>query len=94
MGTNFESAYHLSQLGYPLLKASGRGSIVFISSVAGVMALPVISIYAASKGMLHNEMTKLIRIWYFTNKGITNVIILYRGNESSHKKFSVRVGRG
>ncbi|KAK7834174.1 tropinone reductase like protein [Quercus suber] len=35
MSTNFESAYHSSQLAYPLLKASGAGSIVFVSSVAG-----------------------------------------------------------
>ncbi|RDX93378.1 Tropinone reductase-like, partial [Mucuna pruriens] len=37
MGTNFESSYHLSQLAYPLLKASGYGSIVFISSIAGAI---------------------------------------------------------
>ncbi|XP_029128393.1 tropinone reductase homolog At5g06060 isoform X2 [Cajanus cajan] len=35
MGTNFESVYHLSQLAHPLLKESGYGSIVFISSIAG-----------------------------------------------------------
>ena len=52
MGNNFESAYHLSQLGHPLLKASGSGNIVFISSVAGVLALPALSVYAAFKGML------------------------------------------
>lgn len=50
MGTNFESPHHLSQLAHPLLKASGNGSIVFISSVGGVMALPALSVYAASKG--------------------------------------------
>lgn len=52
MGTNFESGYHLCQLAHPLLKASGYGSIVFISSIAGLKALPICSIYAASKGML------------------------------------------
>ncbi|KAL7585622.1 hypothetical protein Lser_V15G44191 [Lactuca serriola] len=35
MATNLESCYHISQLSHPLLKASGFGSIVFISSVAG-----------------------------------------------------------
>lgn len=50
MGTNFESPYHLCQLSHPLLKASGNGSIVFISSIAGVVALPAVSVYAASKG--------------------------------------------
>ncbi|THF95524.1 hypothetical protein TEA_002086 [Camellia sinensis var. sinensis] len=56
MGTNFEASYHLCQLAHPLLKASGKGSIVFNSSVAGVISLPRISIYAASKG---NDFTVL-----------------------------------
>lgn len=50
MRTNVEAPYHLSQLAHPLLKASGNASIVFISSIAGVTALPVLSAYAASKG--------------------------------------------
>ncbi|KAI7980052.1 hypothetical protein LOK49_Contig207G00001 [Camellia lanceoleosa] len=57
MGTNFEASYHLCQLAHPLLKASGKGSIVFNSSVAGVISLPRISIYAASKGAM-NQLTK------------------------------------
>ncbi|CAH2049825.1 unnamed protein product [Thlaspi arvense] len=51
MGTNFESAYHLCQLAHPLFRASGKGSVVFISSIAGLVGLPRLSIYAASKGM-------------------------------------------
>ncbi|KAG1365837.1 tropinone reductase [Cocos nucifera] len=57
MATNLESAFHLSQLAHPLLKASGAGSIVFISSVAGIVALPALSIYSATKGAL-NQLTK------------------------------------
>ncbi|KAF7825628.1 tropinone reductase-like protein [Senna tora] len=57
MKTNFESPYHLSQLAYPLLKASGYGNIVFISSISGVKALPLLSLYAASKGAM-NQVTK------------------------------------
>ncbi|KAI4356505.1 hypothetical protein L6164_000527 [Bauhinia variegata] len=57
MGTNFESAYHLSQLAYPFLKESGYGNIVFISSIAGVKALPLHSVYAAAKGAM-NQVTK------------------------------------
>ncbi|EXB36737.1 Tropinone reductase-like protein [Morus notabilis] len=37
MSTNAEAPYHLSQLAHPLLKASGNGSIVFISSIAGAI---------------------------------------------------------
>ncbi|GER50565.1 NAD(P)-binding Rossmann-fold superfamily protein [Striga asiatica] len=57
MTTNLEAPYHISQLGYPLLKASKSGNIVFVSSVAGSIALPALSAYAASKGAI-NQLTK------------------------------------
>ncbi|XP_058099396.1 tropinone reductase homolog At5g06060-like isoform X2 [Magnolia sinica] len=57
MATNFESAYHMCQLAHPLLKASGMGSIVFISSVAGVIAVSSGTVYAASKAAI-NQLTK------------------------------------
>lgn len=57
MATNLESVYHLCQLSYPLLKASGVGSIVFISSVAGLVHVGSGSIYSASKGAM-NQLTK------------------------------------
>ena len=52
LSTNLESTYHLCQLAYPLLKASGVGSVVFISSVAGSLNISSGSIYAATKGEL------------------------------------------
>ncbi|KAM7464036.1 hypothetical protein LguiA_032157 [Lonicera macranthoides] len=55
--TNFESPYHLCQLAYPLLKESGSGSIVFISSMAGVIALPALPVYGATKAAI-NQVTK------------------------------------
>ncbi|RZC90128.1 hypothetical protein C5167_044758 [Papaver somniferum] len=51
MATNFDSGYRLSVLAHPLLKASGTGSIVFISSVASVVAVPQLSNYSAAKGI-------------------------------------------
>ncbi|GLT43825.1 hypothetical protein SLA2020_177550 [Shorea laevis] len=57
MTTNFESAYHLCQLAYPLLKAYGVGNIVFISSVAGLTHVCNMSIYGASKAAM-NQLTK------------------------------------
>ncbi|XP_062095522.1 tropinone reductase homolog At5g06060-like isoform X3 [Humulus lupulus] len=57
MGTNFESAFHFSQLSYPLFKASGNGSIIFISSIAGATAFPGCTLYAATKGAM-NQITK------------------------------------
>lgn len=50
MATNLESSYNLCQLAYPLLKASGSGNIVFISSVAGLVHIFSGSIYGATKG--------------------------------------------
>lgn len=57
MATNLESTYHLSQLAHPLLRASGAGSIVFISSVAGLVGIGSGTIYAASKAAI-NQLTK------------------------------------
>uniref|UniRef100_A0A5B6ZN78 Uncharacterized protein n=1 Tax=Davidia involucrata TaxID=16924 RepID=A0A5B6ZN78_DAVIN len=57
MVTNFEAPYNLCQLAHPLLKESGNGNIVFISSAAGVIATPSHSIYAATKGAM-NQVTK------------------------------------
>ncbi|XP_062095519.1 tropinone reductase-like isoform X2 [Humulus lupulus] len=57
MGTNFESAFHLSQLSYPLFKASGNGSIVFISSIGATMAFSACTLHAATKGAM-NQITK------------------------------------
>ncbi|KAJ6820159.1 tropinone reductase-like protein-like [Iris pallida] len=57
MSTNFESAFHLSQLAHPLLKASGRGNIVHISSITGHISVPNTSIYGESKGAM-NQLTK------------------------------------
>ena len=50
MSTNSESAYNVSILAHPLLKAAGAGSIVFISSIAGLTPIRVTSISGATKG--------------------------------------------
>ncbi|KAL9426218.1 hypothetical protein AB3S75_033068 [Citrus x aurantiifolia] len=55
--TNFESVFHLSKLAHPLLKASGNGIIVFISSVAGVTAAPLTPLYGPYNGAM-NQLTK------------------------------------
>ncbi|XP_065877913.1 tropinone reductase homolog At5g06060-like isoform X2 [Euphorbia lathyris] len=57
MRTNIESAYHISQLSHPLLKASGQANIVFISSVAGLVSVNTGSIYAITKAAM-NQLTK------------------------------------
>ncbi|XP_019162937.1 PREDICTED: tropinone reductase homolog At5g06060-like [Ipomoea nil] len=57
--TNLEAPYHLSQLCYPLHKASGNASIVFISSMAGATALPALSVYGSAKAAI-NQLTKYL----------------------------------
>ncbi|KAJ0962182.1 hypothetical protein J5N97_030010 [Dioscorea zingiberensis] len=57
MSTNFESAFHLCQLAHPLLKASGSGSIVSISSIAGLVGSDELCLYATSKGAM-NQLTR------------------------------------
>ncbi|KAJ8628931.1 hypothetical protein MRB53_022254 [Persea americana] len=63
MATNFDSAYHLCQLAHPLLKLSGRGNIIFVSSSAGVVAGDVGTIYSASKGAMNQLIRNLACEW-------------------------------
>nr|XP_027109480.1 tropinone reductase homolog At2g29260, chloroplastic-like [Coffea arabica] len=57
VATNFESVFHLCQLAYPLLKASGSGSVVFTSSVSGFVSLKSMSVQGATKGAI-NQLTR------------------------------------
>ncbi|RWR84323.1 tropinone reductase-like protein isoform X1 [Cinnamomum micranthum f. kanehirae] len=73
MATNFDSAYHLCQLAHPLLKLSGRGNIVFISSTAGMMAIDVGSIYSASKGAMNQLTRNLACEWAKDNIRVNSI---------------------
>ncbi|RDX98655.1 Tropinone reductase [Mucuna pruriens] len=58
LNTNLESAFHISQLAHPLLKASEAASIIFISSIAGFVSINITSaVYSATKGAM-NQLTK------------------------------------
>ncbi|KAJ4785706.1 NAD(P)-binding Rossmann-fold superfamily protein [Rhynchospora pubera] len=60
MATNFDSSFHLCQLAHPLLKASGRGSVVFISSTVGTAGYAEgLAVYCSTKGAL-NQMAKAL----------------------------------
>ncbi|XP_020885281.1 tropinone reductase homolog At1g07440-like isoform X7 [Arabidopsis lyrata subsp. lyrata] len=67
ISTNLESSYHLCQLAHPLLKSSGSGSIVFISSVVGVVSCSVGSIYGATKGAIFQLVGNLACEWASDN---------------------------
>ncbi|XVF46580.1 hypothetical protein PTKIN_Ptkin03bG0038700 [Pterospermum kingtungense] len=73
MGTNFESAYNLCQLAYPLLKASEGGSIVFLSSVCGVVSVTSGSIYGATKGAMNQLAKNLACEWAKDNIRVNSV---------------------
>ncbi|KAH0886413.1 hypothetical protein HID58_062509, partial [Brassica napus] len=63
ISTNLEPAYHFSQLSHLLLKASGYGSIVFMSSIAGVVSMSGGSIYGITKGALNQLAKNLACEW-------------------------------
>ncbi|CAF2051793.1 tropinone reductase homolog At1g07450 [Brassica napus] len=62
MSTNLESAYHISQLAHPLLKVSGNGIIIFISSVSGIVS-GTASVYGATKGAMNQLGRNLACEW-------------------------------
>ncbi|CAA7017550.1 unnamed protein product [Microthlaspi erraticum] len=63
VSANVEAAYHFCQLSHPLLKASGYGSIVFMSSAAGVVSVDIGSIYGLTKGALNQLARNLACEW-------------------------------
>ncbi|KAG9448750.1 hypothetical protein H6P81_008715 [Aristolochia fimbriata] len=76
MSTNFESGFHLSQLARPLLKASGHGSIVFISSVSGFVGVINCAAYGATKGAI-NQLTKNLACEWAKDNIRTNCVAPY-----------------
>ncbi|KAF5446857.1 hypothetical protein F2P56_032455 [Juglans regia] len=73
VSTNLESAYHVCQLAHPLLKASGAGSVVFISSAAGLVSAQSGSIYEATKGAI-NQLTRSLACEWAKDNIRTNCI--------------------
>ena len=59
--TNLRSAYELSQAAYPLLKASGHGKIVYVSSVSGLTHTSSGSLYGMSKAAM-NQLTRNLAV--------------------------------
>uniref|UniRef100_J3L7H9 Tropinone reductase I n=2 Tax=Oryza brachyantha TaxID=4533 RepID=J3L7H9_ORYBR len=72
MATNLESCFHLAQLAHPLLAAAaasnggggaGAANVVNISSVAGFIAYPTLSVYSATKGAMNQLTRSLAAEW-------------------------------
>ena len=68
MSVNVKAPFELSKLVHPLMKARGGGSIINISSVAGMRPDPGLGIYSISKAAL-NMLTKVTAKEY----GVDNI---------------------
>lgn len=58
MQVNVKAPFELAKAAYPYLKKSGQGSIINISSIAGITPDPGLGIYSVSKAAL-NMLTKV-----------------------------------
>ncbi len=63
LNTNLRSAYELSQATYPLLKASGNGKIIMVSSVSGLTHTSSGSLYGMTKAALLQLTRNLAVEW-------------------------------
>lgn len=63
LDTNFMSALDLSRMVLPMLKASGRASAVFISSVAGISHIRTGAVYGATKAAMLQLTRNLAVEW-------------------------------
>ncbi|MEM9492175.1 MAG: SDR family NAD(P)-dependent oxidoreductase [Myxococcota bacterium] len=61
MDINFRSPMELIRLVLPGMRAKGRGRIINVSSVSGMMAMPTMAVYTASKVALEGATEAL---WY------------------------------
>ncbi len=63
INTNLRSAYELSQATYPLLKTSGAGKLIFVSSVSGLAHTSSGSLYGMTKAALLQLTRNLAVEW-------------------------------
>jgi tropinone reductase I len=61
LNTNLRSAFELTQAVYPMLKAAGQSSIVFVSSVSGLTHTSSGSLYGMTKAAL-NQLTRNLAV--------------------------------
>ncbi|MFF2552019.1 SDR family NAD(P)-dependent oxidoreductase [Nocardia sp. NPDC058058] len=88
MDTNFYGALWVSQAAIPLLRAQGSGHIIQISTVGAVGALPLFSMYNASKWALEGMSASLAD--ELKPFGITVTIAQMGGFDTDWAKSSMR----
>ncbi len=91
MQTNYLGPVSLIRLLLPRMRQNGRGKIINISSVSGMLAMPTMASYSASKFALEGAMEAL---WYETRPFGIDVVLVQPGfvRSRSHErvKYSVR----
>nr|GMC93725.1 tropinone reductase homolog [Ipomoea batatas] len=94
IGTGLEASWNLCQLAHPLLKSSGNGSIVFISSCASFVYAPHHTLYAASKGGINSLVRNLACEWASDNIRVNAVapwLMRTSLTESSRGEFGAEI---
>lgn len=76
MATNYFGAIGLIRLVLPYMRDKGRGKIIGISSVAGMLAMPTMASYSASKFALEGASESL---WYEMRPFGINVVLVQPG---------------
>lgn len=91
MRTNYHGPVGLIRLILPKMRKRGRGKIINVSSVSGMLAMPTMASYSASKFALEGAMEAL---WYEVRPFGIDVSLVQPGfvKSPSHErvKFSVR----
>lgn len=63
LDTNLTAVWHLAKLVYPAMAERGAGSIVVLSSIAGILGVPNSGIYAVSKAASQHLARQLAVEW-------------------------------
>ncbi|MFS4458720.1 SDR family NAD(P)-dependent oxidoreductase [Bdellovibrio sp. HCB2-146] len=87
MATNYHGPMELIRLVIPLMRHSGRGKIINVSSVSGMLAMPTMASYSASKYALEGASEAL---WYELRPFGINVSMIQPGFIKSESFKNVR----
>ncbi|MCB1121586.1 MAG: SDR family oxidoreductase [Verrucomicrobiae bacterium] len=91
MATNYLGPMHLVRLVLPGMRKKGKGHIINVSSVGGMMAMPTMSAYSASKFALEGASEAL---WYEVKPFGIHVTLVRPGFINSNAFRRVIYGQG
>ena len=91
MATNYLGPMHLIRMVLPGMRKKRKGHIINISSVGGMMAMPTMSAYSASKFALEGATESL---WYEVKSFGINVTLVRPGFINSNAFRKVKYGKG